>query len=109
MTSYLQITMIRRLCAVLSIALLLAGVACNDEPGDSAEGPGSEPLPQSEPRAAHGPEQLIYVDGTTLKSFSLADLEDSEIRSLPSADIDLAPDGGATRPLKRPLGPDPDG
>ena len=67
------------------------------------------PSPSPSPEQPTEPEQLIYVDGTTLKSFSLADLEDGEIRSLPSADIDLAPDGGATRPFKRPLGPDPDG
>ena len=92
MTSYLQISMIRRLCAVLSIPLLLAGAACN-EPGDSAEEPGGDPSPSPSSEQPTEPEQLIYVDGTTLKSFSLADLEDGEIRSLPSADIDLAPDG----------------
>jgi dipeptidyl aminopeptidase/acylaminoacyl peptidase len=91
------------------LALLLLAAACNDS-AESSGRPSEDPAP-SPTQAAGPPASLVYLDGTTLTSFDLSEQSSEEISTLPSADVDLSPDGTQFVVVQEsaPGGVDPDG
>ena len=84
----------RRISGGLCALLLLLGSACSE----SAEDGAGEPPPQSadgSPSPPDGlePARVIYIENTTLTAYDLGEESSEEISDLPSADVDLAPDG----------------
>ena len=90
------------------VALLLLAAACNDS-GEPSGRPAEDPAPS--PTQSGPPARLVYLDGTTLTSFDLSEQSSEEISTLPSADVDLAPDGTQFAMVQEsaPGGVDPDG
>jgi Tol biopolymer transport system component len=76
---------------VLCVASIVAA-ACSDDPPLVTEVPTPPPSTETEPETPVV-DEILFVDRTTLKRYSLSDGDERRLVDLPGPDVDLSPDG----------------